>query len=71
MPLADIQLQGLIKLFVLTLLVFYFIFTLVVYRQITLMTEILDSAVSPVVKLLAIFQIIVVGLLFAACVIAA
>ncbi len=63
MPL-ELPFTGILKLFILTLLVFYFIFTLVVYRQITLMTKILDSEVSPFVKLLAIIQIIVVGGLF-------
>ena len=43
---------------------FYVIFALVIYRQITLMTQVLDSKISPKVKTLAIVQIGMAGVLF-------
>ncbi len=52
------------KLFFSVLLLFYFVFVAVVYRQISLMTQILDSKISPLVKTIAAIQIIAVGILF-------
>ncbi len=43
---------------------FYVIFALVIYRQITLMTQVLDSKISPKVKTLAVVQIGMAGILF-------
>lgn len=58
------QLAAIAKLFLLVLALFYFIFNVVVYRQITLMTQVLDSKISPAVKLVAVGQIIASGVLF-------
>lgn len=54
----------LVKLFLLVLAFFYFIFTLVVSRQITLMTQILNSSLAPVVKIVALLQILAAAILF-------
>ncbi|MBI3887889.1 hypothetical protein HY310_02370 [Candidatus Microgenomates bacterium] len=59
-----LQLNLLIKLFFSVLTLFYFVFVVVVYRQITLMTQVLDSKISPAVKLIALAQIFAVGALF-------
>ena len=61
---AILQFGLLIKLFFVVLTLFYFIFSLVVYRQITLMTQILDSKMSPLVKVVALGQVIASGILF-------
>ena len=58
------QLSLLVKLFLLVLAFFYLVFSLVVYRQISLMTQVLDSRISPVVRLTALLQIIAVAVLF-------
>lgn len=59
----DLKILG--KLFLLVFAAFYFIFSIVVYRQISLMTQTLHSNVDPIVKVLAIMQIFaVVGLFF-------
>ncbi|MEK7127617.1 MAG: DUF5657 family protein [Patescibacteria group bacterium] len=52
------------KLFSLVLIFFYFIFTLVVYRQVTLMNQILETSFTPLVKLTALVQIVAVVVLF-------
>ncbi len=62
--LSFLQFNLITKLFFSVLLLFYFVFVAVVYRQISLMTQILDSKISPLVKTVAIFQIIAVGILF-------
>lgn len=58
------QIGLLVKLFFLVLGFFYFVFTAVVYRQIDLMTQVLDSKVSPVIKMFALVQIFSAALLF-------
>ncbi len=62
--LSFLQFGLITKLFFSVLLLFYFVFVAVVYRQISLMTQILDSKISPLVKTIAAIQIIVVGILF-------
>ena len=62
--LSFLQFNLITKLFFSVLLLFYFVFVAVVYRQISLMTQILDSKISPLVKTIAAIQIIVVGILF-------
>lgn len=59
-----LQIGAIAKLFLLVLGVFYFIFTVVVYRQISLMVQVLDSKISPLVKTIALLQIIVAATLF-------
>lgn len=54
----------LIKLFFLVLTFFYFVFAVVVWRQIVLMTQVLDSKISPLVKTIAVVQIFAVAFLF-------
>ncbi len=53
-----------VKLFFSVLMLFYFVFSVVVYRQITLMTQVLDSKISPLVKMIALAQIAAVAFLF-------
>lgn len=58
------KISFLVKLFLLVLGFFYFIFTIVVYRQISLMSQTVQTSVSGVVKLIALIQILLVlGLL--------
>ncbi len=52
------------KLFFTVLGLFYFVLALVIYRQISLMTQVLDSKISPVVKTAALAQIAATGVLF-------
>ncbi len=58
------QFKTLFKLFILVVSFFYFVLTLVIYRQMSLMTQILESKISPLLKTIAVFQIIGVGILF-------
>lgn len=58
------QFALLAKIFLLVVILFFLVFTLVVYRQITLMTQTLNSSVSPVIKTIAVVQIFVVAGLF-------
>lgn len=60
--LFDLRVLG--KLFLMVLAVLYFIFAVVVYRQITLMTQTLNSNIAPIVKVLALLQIAAVAVLF-------
>lgn len=53
-----------IKLFFAVLIFFYFVFAVVVYRQISLMTQVLDSKISPLVRTVAAAQIFAVASLF-------
>lgn len=59
-----LQFSLIIKLFFSVLVLFYFVFAAVVYRQIILMTQILNSGVSPLIKAVAVAQIIAVAGLF-------
>ena len=58
------QFGFLVKMLFSVMGLFYVIFALVIYRQITLMTQVLDSKISPKVKTLAIVQIGMAGVLF-------
>ncbi len=58
------QFHAVAKLFLLVLALFYFVFTSVVYRQVTLMTQVLDSKISPIVKTVCFVQILAAGFLF-------
>ena len=51
------QLHLIVKIFLIVLAVFYLVFTVVVHRQISLMTQVLDSRISPSVKSIAVVQI--------------
>lgn len=53
-----------VKLFALILILFYFIFVVVCYRQIMLMNQVLNSKIAPIIKTLALFQTIAVAVLF-------
>ncbi|KKU90502.1 MAG: hypothetical protein UY21_C0022G0003 [Microgenomates group bacterium GW2011_GWA1_48_10] len=55
------QAQLLIKLFLIVLAIFYFIFTLVVYRQVSLLTQTLNSSISPLIRTAALLQILAVA----------
>lgn len=59
-----LQFNLIIKLFFSILSLFYFVFTAVIFRQIVLMTQVLDSKISPLVKLIAIGQMVAVAVLF-------
>lgn len=52
----------LIKFFVAVLVIFYFVFAVVIYKQILLMTQILNSRISPIVRVVAVGQILAVGI---------
>lgn len=54
----------LIKLFSLALVFFYFIFCLVVTRQVALMNQILETSLTPLVKIVILVQTIAVACLF-------
>jgi len=58
-----LQVGLLIKLFFVALAALYLIFSAVVYRQITLMTEVLESKISPTIGLIALGQVVAAGLL--------
>lgn len=58
------QFGFLVKMLFSVMGLFYVIFALVIYRQITLMTQVLDSKISPKVKTLAVVQIGMAGILF-------
>ncbi len=58
------QVAVLFKIFILVLVFFYFIFALVVYRESSLMSQTLNSSVSPFIRLIAILHILVVVFLF-------
>lgn len=58
------QIGLLVKLFFLVLGLFYFVFVAIIYRQISLMTQVLDSKVSPVIKTIALVQIFSAAFLF-------
>lgn len=62
--LGFLQFGLIVKLFFSVLLLFYFTFAVVVYRQITLMTQVLNSNISPVVRMVAAAQILAVAFLF-------
>jgi hypothetical protein len=53
-----------IKLFALVLVFFYFIFTLIILRQVALMNQVVETSFSPVVRAATWLQAIAVGLLF-------
>lgn len=59
-----LQFGLIIKIFFSVLVLFYFVFVAIVYRQIVLMTQVLDSRLSPLVKTVALGQIIAVAVLF-------
>lgn len=58
------QFSLLAKIFLLVVILFYLIFTVVVYRQISLMTQTFNSAASAAIRSLAIGQILVIAGLF-------
>ncbi|MCL4390260.1 MAG: hypothetical protein M1484_02540 [Patescibacteria group bacterium] len=62
--LGVLQFGLLTKLFFSVVGLFYLVFALVVYRQISLMTQVLDSKISPIVKLIALSQILAAAFLF-------
>jgi hypothetical protein len=53
LPLIDLELIFLLKIGILTLLVLYVIFSLVIVRQVDLMSRTLRTPISPIVKALA------------------
>lgn len=59
-----LQLGLFVKLFFIVLTLFYVIFCLVIYRQIYLMTKVLDSKISPLVQMIALIQIVGAVLIF-------
>lgn len=59
-----LQLGLFVKLFFLVLALFYLVFCLVAYRQISLMTKVLESKITPVINSIAVAQIIIVVLIF-------
>jgi|GEM_PF-2915054 len=65
------QMSFIIKLFLLVLSLFYFIFSIVVYRQVSLMSQTVNTPLTSTTRLLAIIQIFaVLGLLLLTVVLA-
>lgn len=58
------QFSLIIKLFVSVAMLFYFIFVVVIYRQVLLMSQILSSKISSLLKTISLIQITVVAVLF-------
>ena len=58
------QFHLLFKLVLLVVILFYFVLTAVIYRQVTSLTQTLDSTISPLIRKVAVIQIIVVAGLF-------
>lgn len=59
-----LQIGLLVKLFFFVLGLFYFVFVVVIYRQITLMNQVLNSKVSPLIQTIALSQIFAAAGLF-------
>lgn len=59
-----LQIEFLAKVFIIVLVFFYFIFTLISYRQISLMAQSLNSSIAAVIRLVALLQIFAVVFLF-------
>lgn len=57
------QLGLLVKLFLSVLAIFYGVFLVVVYRQVVLMTQVLDTRISPLVRAVAMGQVVTAGVL--------
>ena len=58
------QLSSIIRLFLIVLSFFYLIFSVVVYRQVSLMSQTVNTPLTSITRLLAVIQIIaVLGLL--------
>lgn len=57
------QIGLLIKLFIAVAAIFYLALTVIIYRQIVLMTQILNTEISPLVKTIAMVQIVAAGVL--------
>ncbi len=53
----NFQLIFLVKLLLLVIALFYFVFTLVVYQQINLMSQIIETTATWLVRLLGLIQI--------------
>ncbi len=53
-----------IKLFVLVLLFFYFVLSLIITRQVDLMNQVLGTRISPAIQTAVVFHAIAVGILF-------
>ena len=60
---ANFRIEILVKFFFLVIFFFYLVFSMVVYRQISLMTQVLETGISPVVKMVALIQILAVAVL--------
>ncbi|MBI4099377.1 hypothetical protein HY440_00040 [Candidatus Microgenomates bacterium] len=58
------QFHLLFKLFFLVVVLFYFVLTVVIYRQVTLLSQTLNSSISPLIRQIAFVQIVVVGVFF-------
>lgn len=58
------QIKILAKLLILVIGFFLIVFTIIVYRKISLMSQTLDSSVSPKIRKFALAQIIVLTVLF-------
>lgn len=59
-----LQLGLFVKLFFVVLTFFYIVFCLVIYRQIYLMTKVLDSKISPLVQMIALIQTVGAVIIF-------
>lgn len=53
-----------VKIVILVFLVMYFIFAAVLSRQVTLMNQVLEARFSPVLKLIALIQVLAVAAVF-------
>ena len=66
-----LQLGLVVKLFFSVLVLFYLVFVIIIYRQISLMTQVLDSHLSSLIKMIAMTQVIVVTVLLFLTIVAA
>jgi hypothetical protein len=66
-----LQLGLVVKLFFSVLVLFYLVFVIIIYRQISLMTQVLDSHLSSLIKMIAMTQVIVVAVLLFLTIVAA
>ena len=58
-----LQLGLFTKLFFSVAAIFYTVFAAVIYRQVSLMTQVLETKISPTVKMIALAQIAAAGVL--------
>lgn len=61
----NFQIIYLVKLFLFVLALFYFVYGLVVYRQVSLMSSVIETSMTPLAKFLTVIQILLATGIFA------